>query len=62
MIALARSAKTEVPAHPSVKGMVDTFHFKTRVNLKDPIVAAVFETKLLSRAHAQLRQALRRIA
>ena len=35
VIALARSAKTETPAHPSVKGMVDTFHFKTRVNLKN---------------------------
>ena len=43
MIALARSAKTETPAHPSVKGMVDTFQFKTRVDLKDPRVAGVFE-------------------
>jgi len=43
VIALARSVKTESPEHPSIKGMVDTFHFKTRVNLKDPIVAAVFE-------------------
>jgi hypothetical protein len=42
-IALARSIKTEVPAHPSVKGVVDTFHFKTRVDLKDPRVAGVFE-------------------
>ena len=36
VIALARVVKTETPAHPSVKGMVDTFHFKTRVDLKDP--------------------------
>ena len=28
VIALAQSAKTETPAHPTVKGMVDTFHFK----------------------------------
>jgi hypothetical protein len=43
VIALARSAKPETPAAPSVKGMVDTFHFKTRVNLKDPKVAGMFE-------------------
>jgi neutral ceramidase len=43
VIALARSAKSETPAHPSVKGMVDTFHFKTRVDLRDPRVAGVFE-------------------
>jgi hypothetical protein len=57
VIALARSAKTEVPAQPSVKGMVDTFHFKTRVNLKDPIVAAVFERSFfpeLTRNYARL--------
>ncbi|MFI5459923.1 MAG: neutral/alkaline non-lysosomal ceramidase N-terminal domain-containing protein [Isosphaerales bacterium] len=43
VIALARSARTETPAHPSVKGMVDTFQFKTRVDLRDPRVAGVFE-------------------
>jgi len=43
VIALARSAKTETPSQPSVKGMVDTFHFKTRVDLKDRRVAGVFE-------------------
>src|SRR5262245_53297545 len=43
VIALSHSAKPEVPAHPSVKGTVDTFHFRTRVNLKDPLVAAVYE-------------------
>jgi neutral ceramidase len=42
VVALARSMSTEVPAHPSVKGMVDTFHFKTRVNLKNPVVAVMF--------------------
>jgi len=43
VIALARSARTETPAHPSVKGMVDTFQLKTRVDLKDRTVAGVFE-------------------
>jgi hypothetical protein len=43
VIALARSATTETPAQPSVKGSVDTFHFKTRVDLKDPAVAGIFE-------------------
>jgi neutral ceramidase len=43
VIALARAVKTETPAHPSVKGMVDTFHFQTRIDLKNPIVAGVFE-------------------
>ena len=60
VIALARSAKTEAPAHPSVKGMVDTFHFKTRVNLKEPDRRRRLREELLSRDHAQLRQALRR--
>jgi neutral ceramidase len=57
VIALARSAKPEVPARPSVKGTVDTFHFKTRVNLKDPLVAAVFERSFfaeLTRNYAKL--------
>jgi neutral ceramidase len=42
VIAMARSIKTETPAHPSVKGRVDTFHFKTRVDLKNPLVAGMF--------------------
>ncbi len=57
VIALARSLKTEAPAQPSVKGMVDTFHFKTRVNLKNPAVAAVFERSFfpeLTRNYAKL--------
>ena len=57
VIALARSIKTEVPAHPSVKGTVDTFHFKTRINLKDPLVAIVFERSFfpeLTRNYARL--------
>ena len=43
VIALARSIKTETPPHPSIRGIVDTFHFKTRVDLMDPRVAGVFE-------------------
>ncbi len=43
VITLASSVKTETPAHPSVKGVVDTFRFETRVDLKNPIVAGVFE-------------------
>jgi neutral ceramidase len=43
VIALARAVKTETPAHSSIKGMVDTFHFDTRVNLKNPVVTRVFE-------------------
>ncbi len=43
VIALARSVKTEQPREPSVRGLVDTFHFQTRVDLKDPSVIAVFE-------------------
>jgi neutral ceramidase len=57
VIALARSAKTETPAHPSVKGVVDTFHFKTRVNLKNPVVAMMFERGFfpeISRAYAKI--------
>jgi hypothetical protein len=57
VIALARSAKTEVPARPSVKGTVDTFHFKTRVDLKNPAVVAVFERAFfpeLTRNYAKL--------
>ena len=51
------SAKTEVPAQPSVKGMVDTFHFQTRVDLKNPAVAAVFERSYfpeITHAYAKL--------
>jgi len=57
VIALARSARTETPAHPSVKGMVDTFQFKTRVDLKDPRVVAVFEKSYfpeITRAYVKL--------
>ncbi len=43
VIPLARSIKTETPLHPSIRGMVDTFRFKTRVDLLDPRVAGVFE-------------------
>jgi neutral ceramidase len=43
VIALARSVKTETPAKPRVKGMSDTFQFKTRVDLSDPNVAGRYE-------------------
>jgi neutral ceramidase len=33
----------EDPASPSVKGMVETFHFKTRVDLNDRKVTAAYE-------------------
>jgi neutral ceramidase len=57
VIALAKSVKCEAPARPSVKGMVDTFQFKTRVNLKEPLVAVVFERAFfpeLTRNYAKL--------
>jgi hypothetical protein len=57
VIALARSIRAEAPAHPSVKGMVDTFHFKTRVDLKDPRVSGIFERSYfpeITRAYAKL--------
>jgi hypothetical protein len=57
VIALARSVRTEVPAHPSVKGTVDTFHFRTRVNLKDTRVAGIFERSYfpeITRAYVKL--------
>lgn len=56
-IALARSARTESPAHPSVKGLVDTFHFKTRVDLGDPKVVAAYERSFfpeIARNYAKL--------
>jgi hypothetical protein len=43
VIALAQSVQTEAPARPSVKGRVDTFQFKTRVDLRDPQVVGAFE-------------------
>jgi hypothetical protein len=55
VIALARSVTTEAPGQPSVKGMVDTFHFKTRVDLSDPKVTAAYERAFfpeISRAYA----------
>ena len=56
VIALARSVKTEVPAHPSVKGMVDTFHFKTRVDLKNPLVVAMFARAFFPEITRSVRQ------
>lgn len=43
VIELARGTTTETPPHPSIKGMVDTFRFKTRVDLANPLVAAAYE-------------------
>lgn len=43
VIKLAETAQTEVPAHPSVKGLVDTFHFKTRIDLRDPRISGAYE-------------------
>jgi hypothetical protein len=43
VIALARSATVEAPTRPSVKGMVDTFHFRTRIDLNDPKVVGAYE-------------------
>ncbi|MDR3635437.1 MAG: neutral/alkaline non-lysosomal ceramidase N-terminal domain-containing protein [Isosphaeraceae bacterium] len=43
VIALARSAKVERPNDPSVRGSADTFHFQTRVDLLNPVVALIFE-------------------
>jgi neutral ceramidase len=57
VIALARSAKCDSPRSPSVKGVVDTFHFKTRVDLRDPKVAGAYEKAFfpeLSRNYARL--------
>jgi hypothetical protein len=57
VVALARAAKTETPRSPSVKGTVDTFHLKTRVNLRNPLVALAYERSFfpeLSRNYAKL--------
>ncbi len=43
VIALAKSVKVEVPEHPSVKGIVDKFEFKTRIDLSDPKVVILFQ-------------------
>jgi hypothetical protein len=56
VIGLAKSVSTETPANPSVKGMVDTFHFKMRVDLRNPIVTAAYERAYfpeISRAYAK---------
>jgi neutral ceramidase len=56
VIALARAIHAEAPAHPSIKGTVDTFHFKTRVDLKDPLVSGMFERSFfpeITRAYAR---------
>jgi hypothetical protein len=57
VIALARSARVETPEHPSVRGTVDAFRFKTRVDLRDPRVAGLYEKSFfpeISRNYAKL--------
>lgn len=57
VVALARSIKAEAPGRPSIKGMVDTFHFKTRVDLGDPRVVGAYEKAFfpeISRNYAKL--------
>ncbi len=57
VIALLHSATTEVPAHPSVKGVVNTFQFKTRVNLSDRRVIGAYEKNFfpeITHAYAKL--------
>jgi hypothetical protein len=56
VIAMARSIHAEAPAHPSIKGTVDTFQFRTRVDLKNPLVAGMFERSFfpeITRAYAK---------
>ncbi len=57
VIALARSAQCKIPEKPSVKGNVDTFRFKTRVDVRNPLVAGAYERSFfpeLSRNYAKL--------
>jgi hypothetical protein len=57
VIGLSHSIQTESPPYPSVKGIVDTFHFNTRVDLLDPKVSAVFEKSFfpeITRNYAKL--------
>ncbi len=61
VITLAHAIKTETPPHPSIKGMVDTFHFKTRVRPQGPEGRGRLRTELLSRDYPRLRPPLRRI-
>jgi hypothetical protein len=42
-IELARNTETEKPAKPSLAGKVDAFHFKSRVNWRNPLVTAAYE-------------------
>jgi neutral ceramidase len=41
-IELAKATKTEVPAHPSIKGRVDRFLFHSRTDFSNPIVGALY--------------------
>jgi neutral ceramidase len=42
VIELAKSAKTQVPLHPSIKGRVDHFLFHSRTDFANPLVTALY--------------------
>jgi neutral ceramidase len=41
-IELAKATKTEVPAHPSIKGRVDHFLFHSRTDFANPVVTTLY--------------------
>ena len=41
-IELAKATKTQVPAHPSIKGRVDHFLFHSRTDFSNPLVTALY--------------------
>lgn len=41
-VELAKATKTQVPAHPSIKGHVDHFLFHSRTNFANPLVTALY--------------------
>lgn len=43
VIELAKSAETQKPADPSVKGKVDKFQFPSRIDFNNPLVSAGYE-------------------
>jgi hypothetical protein len=42
VVELAKSTKTQVPPHPSIKGKVDHFLFHSRTDFSNPLVTAVY--------------------
>jgi neutral ceramidase len=42
VIELAKSAKTQIPPHPSIKGRVDHFLFHSRTDFANPLVTALY--------------------